>query len=119
MSIFSDQLKEDMATVFCNSDEFAETVTYKPRGGGTRAIKAVVDRNPPAYKGPSGKIVTPVLAIRVPNSATTGISSAELDTGGDKVSVAKRIGETAEDLPVHVPQNGTTHDAGRLTLELY
>jgi hypothetical protein len=107
----------DMKNVFL--PDFGEDVVYTPRNGAPRTIKAIVRRNPPAYVGSNGQPVAPIAEIEVANSATTGISSAELDTGGDAVTVAPRIGGTARAMPVHLPQNGESHDVGATRLELY
>jgi len=92
-----------------------EDITYLPRGGGSRAIKALVD-----YEGvdslggaPHGKSYT--IEVSVVNSATVGISSSELDTGGDKVSLPKRIGEAAAERRI---TKIISQDNGILTLEV-
>lgn len=83
-------IKADALTVFLNEDEFAESIIYRPRGGGTRTIKAIVDRDPPSYWS-TGEVVSPSFRIQVKNSCTTGIASHELDTGGDFVNLRKKI----------------------------
>ena len=42
----------------------------------------------------------PYVEILVNNNATTGISSKEVDTGGDKITVPMRIGLTAKVLRI-------------------
>jgi hypothetical protein len=116
VSDFEDMLKADMAAVFCNPKEFGETFVYKPKRGSSRTVNGLVDRNPPAYHDESGKLVQPSLSIGVPNDVSTGISSAELDVGGDKINIAMRIGGVARDYLVHLPKSGVTHDAGELRL---
>ncbi len=75
---------------------FGEPVTYHPKGGSTRDIIAIVDRNPIAsITGlPHGN--TPKMLIIVKNDADGGISSSEVNAGGDKVALSVRIGETAQ-----------------------
>ncbi len=76
-------------------DLFGESVTYYPKGGGSRGITAIVDRNPVAGLNgvPHGN--TPKMVVSVKNDADDGISSSELETGGDKIALAVRLGETA------------------------
>ena len=57
-----------------------------------RVINAIVDRNPIAPT-PAGSD-SPVLHVWVDNDDTTGISSAEIDRGGDRLEVAQVIGKT-------------------------
>ena len=112
----ADRIVTDAGTVFLNSDHFAETVTYYPHRFGTaatpRSIKAVVIRNQVSTFNPDEQIV-PEFEVRVANSATTGISSDELNTGGDKIKLAVRIGETATKRSV---QTLIEHDEGMLVL---
>ena len=62
-----------------------ETVTYYPAAGDSRQISAVITRSEP------GRM--PVINALVINSETKGIASDEVDTGGDKLECAKRVGE--------------------------
>jgi len=112
----ADRIITDAGTVFLNSDHFAETVTYYPHRFGTaatpRSIKAVIVRNQVATFNPDEQIV-PEFEVRVANDATTGISSTELNTGGDKIKLAARVGETATKRSI---QYLTEHDEGMLVL---
>lgn len=58
----------------------------------SRVINAIVDRNPIAPT-PVG-VDSPVMHVWVDNDASTGISSAEIDRGGDRIEVAQVIGKT-------------------------
>lgn len=110
------RIATDAGAVFLNCDHFAETVTYHPHRFGTaatpRSIKAVVIRNQVATFSPDEQIV-PEFEVRVANDATTGISSSELNTGGDMITLAARIGETPTKRSV---QYLTEHDEGMLVL---
>jgi len=114
----ADRILSDAATVFLNSDHFAETVTYYPHRFHTaavrepRAIKAVVIRNQVSVFNPDEQILTE-FEVRVANNSTNGISSAELDTGGDKIELAAKIGDTPSKRSV---QYMTEHDEGMLVL---
>lgn len=88
-----DSIKADVSSVFLNADEFAESVVYKPRSGGARTIKAIVDRDPPAIYDAAGNVVLPAFRLTVRNSCTLGISSKELDTGGDAVELVRKLNE--------------------------
>lgn len=111
-----DSIKADATGVFLKNDEFSETVTYKPRSGGARTIEAIVDRDPPAIYDAAGQVALPSAMIEVANSCTGGISSKEIDTGGDSVLLSLRFGE--------VPPRQFTimqvvyHDEGMLRLAL-
>ena len=102
--------------MFLQSGHFAESVIYCPHLFGTaatpRLISAVVIRNQVATFSPDEQIV-PEFEVRVANDATTGISSAELNTGGDMIKLSARIGETATKRSV---QYLTEHDEGMLVL---
>jgi hypothetical protein len=77
-----------------------ETITYEPAGGGSREISAVVDRRQAEpMDGLSGG-TRPQVELVVRNDATAGIASSSVDTGGDKVQVALRRGDTAQTLRI-------------------
>jgi hypothetical protein len=104
-------------------DQWGESVTYTPRSGAARSIKAIVDRNVPRPVGGPGEGVNrPDLTIEVANRATSiaddgygGISSAGVDTGGDKVTLPKRIGQAAQDMRI---AQVLGQDEAMLTLEV-
>lgn len=56
-----------------------------------RPINAIVDRNPVSTT-PAGAD-SPTMLVWVDNDSTTGISSAEIDRGGDRLEVAQVIGK--------------------------
>lgn len=78
-------------------DYFGETITYKPRAGGSRTITGLVDRTDRSVFGELDRGAATLLQIVVPNSVTTGILSTEINVGGDAVNVADRYGGTARD----------------------
>jgi hypothetical protein len=114
----AERIVTDAANVFLNSDHFAETVTYYPHRFHTaavrqpREIKAVVIRNQVSVFNPDETIMTE-FEVRVANDATTGISSTELDTGGDRIELAARVGETPTQRTI---QYLTEQDEGMLVL---
>ena len=85
----------DALSVFLNTDEFAETVTYYANGiGQGRSIKAVVERDVQQITDQG----LPALAtfVNVANHATLGILGTEVDTGVDTLGVSLRYGESAQ-----------------------
>lgn len=97
-------------------DLYGEAVVYYLGGSGTgRTILAIVDRgNVERLDGaPAGH--AEVIEIEVANIATIGISSSEVNTGADKVSVSKRIGETAVSRRI---TRIISQDAGMIRLEI-
>ena len=107
-------LLDDMDACFGVGD-FDEEVTYVPLTGDQRVIRAVVTRNVPEPIAENKKTSSPVLIVEVRNSATLGISSAEIDLGGDKISLPVRVGKTAESRPI---TQILSQDTGTLRLEL-
>jgi|TARA_R110002167_G_scaffold210293_1_gene414496 hypothetical protein len=71
-----------------------ETVTYRPKVGGSYTRTAVVERNPPAMFDAAGNVVAPSAIVRFHGEATTGIDPNNLNTGGDKIDIALRSGAT-------------------------
>lgn len=95
-----DMIEDDNATVFLNTGDFAETVTYYPRtltatANSSRSISAVVFRNQLEQVTENGLSVLPVWEVHVANDSAIGISSTELDVGGDQIGFPPRDGETA------------------------
>lgn len=86
-------MQDDAGSVFLNTDEFAETVAYGAVGAiSRRSIKAVVFREAIAGTEESGGVVTPVFEVHVANNSTTGISSTEINLGGDVIDFPVRDG---------------------------
>ena len=73
--------------------QFGESITYWPRAGGSRPIEAIVEREPPAVYDASGNAVMPRAVIRVFNSCRSGISSREVNSGGDEIEMMLNIGD--------------------------
>ncbi len=67
-------------------------VTYTPRTGAPRSIEVLIQYvGPRALAGIAGGS-RPHLEILVRNHATLGITSRQVDTGGDKLTLPLRIG---------------------------
>ena len=65
---------------------------YTPRSGSSRSIEVLIHYiGPELLAGVRGGS-RPHLEILIKNDATTGISSHEIDTGGDKLTLPLRIG---------------------------
>jgi hypothetical protein len=95
--------------------KFGTTVKYLPLGGDERSIKAVVTRS--QYQDIDGmrSANAPVFEVLVRNDSVYGISSSELNTGGDKIELAPRYGETATQRRITKP---LIQDVGMLKLEV-
>jgi len=90
-------IKADSQAVFLNTGEFAENVVYVKHKSVTRPIKAVVIRESIASSDQSGGAITPVFEVHVDNDLVTGISSTEIDLGGDMICFPVRDGMAASD----------------------
>jgi hypothetical protein len=116
-----DMITDDATAVFLNTDEFAESVTYYPfRYPGTalrsnRTITAVVIREQiQAVTQDGSQTVLPRWEVHVANDSTAGISSDEIDLGGDQIGFPPRDGQTAERRSI---VRLVTQDSGMLVLE--
>jgi hypothetical protein len=117
----NDAIESDASRVFTSTSDFAEAVTYKPlrKQGDTRAatrsINAVVFRESLlGVTEDGGETVAPMFEVHVCNSATLGISSTELDCGGDQISFPVRPGMSASYRAII---RLITQDEGMLVLE--
>lgn len=115
-----DLIESDASSVFCNTDDFAESITYVPKlyaegdARANRTIKAVVVRQQLQVISEDVETVAPVFEVHVANSSTLGISSDELDLGGDALTFPPRIGETTATRTI---TQLLDHDEGMLVLE--
>lgn len=85
------QLAQDAGKVFLNAAEFAEDITYTPKAGAPRLIKAVINRKrlDPAYED-TGRTLINQAEVFVANDAVTGVAS--INKGGDTAAFAETIG---------------------------
>lgn len=92
-SFYDDQLIDAASSTLA---QYGEPMIYYPGGGGSRSITGIPTRRP--YQTMDGTPTgnAPVTDVLVANNATTGISAAELNTGGDKLGIDVRIGETVQ-----------------------
>ncbi len=109
-----DIIQSDASAVFCNVNDFAELVTYYAWDGSSRDIYAVVERDPLAVFGPDGDTILPSFVVKVTNSATLGISSEELNLGGDSIEFAVRVGQETS---IRTITRLLEHDEGMVILE--
>ena len=89
-------IQADAISVFANANDFAEPVVYYKKTGKARPIYAVVVRDALAILPEDGDTVTPVFEIHVANDIVEGISSEELNLGGDMIAFAVRVGQAVE-----------------------
>lgn len=90
-----ESIRTDAVSVFLKADEFAETIVYNPRGGGSRTILAIVDREPPSLFDELGNVLSVSFMVYVANDQALGITSTEIDVGGDKVRIAEAVNDLA------------------------
>lgn len=109
-----DMIQADAATVFCNINDFAEVVTYYARHGSARDITVQVFRDALGVLAEDGDTVLPTFEIHVKNDATLGISSEELNLGGDSIEFAIRVGQAKSRRSI---TRLVSHDEGMLILE--
>lgn len=88
-----ESIASDAVSVFLSADEFAETVVYNPRAGGSRTILAIVEREPPALVDDAGNMLALSFMVYVANSLTSGISAQEINTGGDELEISAKIND--------------------------
>jgi hypothetical protein len=79
------QITSDVADVFLNNEDFAETLYYKPKDGDQRTLTCVVDEDDDYQDTETGIMHKRVLSVFASRSATTGIDSPQL---GDRISRA-------------------------------
>lgn len=116
MSFFDQVLASD-AAFFVDSDLMGgERVTYVPASGPRKVISAIVNRQPKATiaEMSAGRPVVQ-MTIVVANNIRTGISVHQLDTGKDRIEVARRKGGEVESRAI---ASIRSQDAGMLTLEI-
>lgn len=110
-----DVIVSDAKNLIINLNDFAESVTYHPRSGEPRTIRAVIDRQSYAGVSEDGSgYVLPIFEIHVANDASVGISSEELNLGGDFLVFSDRIGRETERRAINML---TSHDEGILVLQ--
>jgi hypothetical protein len=109
-----DTMQADAVAVFCNPDDFAESVVYYKRNGLSRTINAVVVREAFAINPEDGDTITPVFEVFVANDSTKGIASDEINIGGDMLAFAVRVGKAVERRSI---VRLMSHDEGMLVLE--
>ena len=77
--------------------QFGETVGYyNAAGGPVRNVSAIVERRESVIIAEVGDLNGQFVIVRTLDDSTDGIASSELNTGGDEISVALRVGTTAE-----------------------
>lgn len=73
--------------------QFGESVGYFNRAGDPeRTITARVIRDPMTVMSEAGDVPVEAMILSVENDSTNGITSDEINTGGDSVTVAPKAG---------------------------
>lgn len=88
--------------------QFGDETTYRPSGGGTRTIDAIIVTNPVELQAVSEDAPAARCLVRTLNSATRGILASEIVLGRDKVDVDLRDGEAMRSVTIKqlVSDNG-------------
>ncbi len=107
MTIFDRLFKNNGFPVLIN--QFGECVTYCKFDGTQRTVAAIVNRDPPTAIDAVEYAITEEIVISVYNCEDSGISSTEIDVGGDSILVSKRNGKPPVRMAVAVLED----DSGR------
>jgi len=86
---------DDVSAIFLNLDDFAETIIYHRRGGGSKMIKVIIDWDGYSFFDPAGNVVMATGRFIMDNACETGVQAADVDTGGDEISVIQENGQVA------------------------
>lgn len=92
-----DSIRSDAISLFCNNTEFAETIEYNFRNGGSRSFSAVITREPPEVYNAAGEVVMPKYLITFPGDCESGVEPKDIDTGGDKIRIIRDFNGLATD----------------------
>jgi hypothetical protein len=79
------QISPDIAGVFLNDEEHAETLYYKPKDGTQRTLTCVVNEDDDYQDVETGIMHKRVISVFASRSASTGIDTPQL---GDRISRA-------------------------------
>ena len=109
-----DLIQADAINVFANPNDFAEPVVYYKKTGKARAINMVIVRDAFAILPEDGDTVTPVFELHGANDIVKGISSEELNFGGDMIAFAVRVGQAVERREI---MRLIAHDEGMIYLQ--
>lgn len=84
-------------------DDWGEALQFrKDENSAARHFRGIVDREPPQVIDGAPEGLAYAMVITTPNSAAAGISSGELDEGGNQVLIAPRIGTAAKWMNVNL-----------------
>ncbi len=88
---FKDNLRRDALNSFLNTNEFAESIQYTPKGGTPKTIKAVINRKRLTPGGEeSGRVLQDQVEILIANDPVYGVSV--INKGGDEVLFPEVLG---------------------------
>lgn len=91
-SVFDRMFKQSGFPVLLQQN--GETVTYLPRAGGRRSIKAIIERNPPEMYDAAGQnVVLYAFTVRVAQDCKSGIQDSEVNTGGDRIELLADVND--------------------------
>ena len=88
---FKDLLLEDVKNCLLNTNEFAESITYTPKNGSPKTIKAIIVRSRLEPGGEdTGRILRNQCEVYIANDATDGVTS--VDKGDDQLQFPELVG---------------------------
>lgn len=90
---FKNQLSSDAVNVFLNNDESAEEITYIPKSGSSKPMKAIATRHGTSPGRETDRILQNQMEIEIANDEVYGVTS--VNQGGDKVSIPEHVGGSA------------------------
>lgn len=90
---------------FFDADGFGESATLRLPSGTTRTVTVVVDRNVPPTQDEWDQGVREVMQVEIPNDATYGVTSAEVNQGKHRIDLSFRPGETAKTYNLGAPSS--------------
>jgi len=94
---------------------WGETAIYRPRSGMPRTITVIVDRDDVAAVNGAPSRRSPSLTVYARNDPLAGIDLDTLDTGGDQLDLARRVGG---DLAGREISRLVSQDAGLIAVEV-
>lgn len=113
MGNLDDAMRQDQHALL-DLDEFGEEIIYKQEGVPAKTLRAVVNREEPDQVEDSGLAEAPVIVIEIlREDSDDGIEL--VDIGSDKVTIARRLGETPT---VRVVDRILAHDASYWRLRI-
>jgi hypothetical protein len=82
------QIDADMATVFCNTNDFATSFTYSPKSGPSRTIKGIIEELGRLQDSASGIFQREEIEIMVSRTSSDACGGIDDPRIGDSITLA-------------------------------